>query len=146
MPVTGRGQRGFTLLELLVVIVLLGLAASILAVGIGRGMQSAEERRTLADLVAGLRGARVEAITRGAPVPARFDLAARRLEVPGKPPVGWPADYALRLHTARERGGAFVFYPDGGASGGNVRIEHAGRRWRIDIAWLTGRTQLRTLP
>ncbi|WP_110686765.1 GspH/FimT family pseudopilin [Salinicola aestuarinus] len=146
MPAKPQGQGGFTLLELLVVIVLVGVAASILAVGIGRGMHAAEERRTLADLVSGLRGARVEAITGGSPVQARFDLAGRRLEVAGQPTVTWPEAFELHLHTARELGAAFAFYPDGASSGGYVEVAHASRHWRIDIAWLTGRTQLQSLP
>ncbi|WP_328716198.1 GspH/FimT family pseudopilin [Halomonas elongata] len=141
-----RRARGFTLLELLVVIVLIGVAAAVLAIGLDRGLKASQERRLLSGLVAGLRGARVEAIATGRPVRATFDLAGRRLSAPGVDPVSWPEDVVLRLHTARALGAAFAFYPDGAASGGHIVIERDARRWRIDVAWLTGRVRLSELP
>ncbi len=138
-------QQGFTLFEMLAVIVLIGVATAMLTGAIGHGMQSAKERRTLADIVTGLRGARVEAIATGTPVRADFDLSAHRLVSPGRPAVNWPEGFDLQLHTASELGAAFAFYPNGAASGGHINVRHGERRWRIDIGWLTGRVRLQTL-
>ena len=144
---TGRPrQRGFTLFELLVVIVLVGLASSILAVGVGRGMLLANERSALAHMVSALRSARVQAIASGQPVRAHFDLRGRRVQAPGRKPEAWPEDFRVRLQTARGLGTAFEFYPDGAASGGNILISRGQARWRIDVGWLTGSVQLRELP
>ena len=139
-------QRGFTLFELLIVIVLVGVAASILAIGIGKGVAQANERSALAHMVSALRSARVQAIATGQPVRARFDLAGRRVMAPGRAPATWPRTLSVRLQTARGLGAAYVFYPDGAASGGNVLITRGKARWRIDVSWLTGAVTLRVLP
>ncbi|MCF5209466.1 general secretion pathway protein GspH, partial [Pseudomonas syringae] len=49
------------------------------------------------------------------------------------------------MQTASDLGSAVEFYPDGGSSGGNVVVADGDRRWRIDIGWLTGSVQVRTL-
>jgi general secretion pathway protein H len=139
-------ERGFTLFELLVVIVLVGVATSILAVGIGRGMLVAHERSALANMVSALRSARVQAIASGQPVRASFDLQRRQVQAPGRTPQGWPEDFSVRLQTARGLGAGFEFYPDGAASGGNILISRGQARWRIDVSWLTGSVQVRELP
>ena len=138
--------RGFTLLEMLVVIVLIGVAAGLVGYGLQRGLHSAGERKALAQMVDGLRAARVRAIVSGQPAQARFDLRQRTLQAPGKPPLQWPADWQVRVQTAEGLGAAFEFYPDGGASGGNVLIALGERQWRVDVGWLTGSVRLRQLP
>jgi general secretion pathway protein H len=47
--------RGFTLFELLVVIVLIGISVGLVSFGVGRGLQSAGERRALSEVVQSLR-------------------------------------------------------------------------------------------
>ncbi|EKT4464713.1 GspH/FimT family pseudopilin [Pseudomonas putida] len=139
-------ERGFTLFELLLVLVLVGTAMAILAPALGRGMQAATERSALASMVGALRSARVQAIAGGQTVQVTFDLGARLVRAPGRKPTAWPADFRVRLHTARELGAAFAFYPDGAASGGNILVTRGQARWRIDISWLTGSVTLRALP
>ncbi|MFF7062640.1 GspH/FimT family pseudopilin [Pseudomonas sp. NPDC008258] len=139
-------QRGFTLFELLLVIVLVGVATSILTVGVGRGLHSAQERSALSNMVSALRSARMQAIGSGQPVRARFDLPRREVVMAGHAPARWPEDFTVRLNTAEGLGAAFEFYPDGAASGGNIQIARGERHWRIDVGWLTGRVILKALP
>ncbi|MCX2890191.1 general secretion pathway protein GspH [Pseudomonas sp. LB-090624] len=139
-------QRGFTLFELLLVIVLIGVATPLLAIGISRGLHSAQERTALANMVSALRSARMQAIGSGQPVRAGFDLQRREVHSAGHAPARWPEDFSVRLHTAEGLGAAFEFYPDGAASGGNIQIARGERHWRIDVGWLTGRVTLKSLP
>ena len=139
-------EGGFTLFELLVVIVLVSVAAAILSTGLGRGMQAAQERSALTAMVASLHRARVQAISAGQPVRATFDLNARQVVLPEQRSSTWSEDFEVHLHTAENLGAAFEFYPDGAASGGHILVSHGEKRWRIDIAWLTGRATLRVLP
>jgi general secretion pathway protein H len=49
----------------------------------------------------------------------------------------------VELNTARseltsETAGGIRFYPDGGSTGGNVRLEANGRVYQVNVAWLTG--------
>lgn len=136
----------FTLFELLVVIVLVGVATSILAVGIGRGMLVAHERSALANMVSALRSARVQAIASGQPVRAASTCSAGRCRHPGaRPRAGQKTSpCACRRPAAWVR--ALSFYPDGAASGGDILISRGQARWRIDVSWLTGSVQVRELP
>jgi general secretion pathway protein H len=138
--------RGFTLLEMLVVIVLVSVAAGLVGYGLQRGLHNAGERQALGQVVSALRAARVQAIVSGQPARTRFNLRQRTVQAPGKTASHWPKDWRVRLQTAEGLGAAFEFYPDGGASGGNVSITRGQRQWRVDINWLTGAVSLRDVP
>ena len=54
-----------------------------------------------------------------------------------------PEGINVELNTARseltsETTGGIRFYPDGGSTGGNVRLEANGRVFTVNVAWLTG--------
>ena len=58
-------------------------------------------------------------------------------------PDNFPKGMLVELNTARseltsESAGGIRFYPDGGSTGGNVRLEANGRIYRVNVAWLTG--------
>lgn len=137
--------RGFTLFELLVVLVLIGISIGLVGFGVGKGLHAASERRALGEVVQALRAARVQAIVSGQPAQTRFDLNAGRFQGPREKTRQLPSDMRVQLQTAEGLGSAFEFYPDGGASGGHLLLARDDKRWRIDINWLTGNVQLRTL-
>ncbi|MGY4493714.1 pilus assembly FimT family protein [Pseudomonas sp. TE3610] len=139
-----RRAQGFTLLEMLVVIVLIGVAAGLVGYGLQRGLHSAGERKAVVQMVEALRASRVQAIVTGQPARTRFDLQSHRIEAAGKVHA-WPADMQVQLHTAAELGPSFEFYPDGGASGGHLLLIDGPQRWRIDVSWLTGAVNLQAL-
>jgi general secretion pathway protein H len=137
--------RGFTLFELLVVIVLIGISVGLVGFGAGKGLHTASERRALSEVVQALRAARVQAIVTGQPAQTRFDLKDGRFQGPQQTVRQLPSDMHVKLQTADGLGPAFEFYPDGGSSGGHLLLTRDDKRWRVDINWLTGNVQLRTL-
>lgn len=137
--------RGFTLFELLVVIVLIGISVGLVGYGVGQGLHSASERRALGEVVQALRAARVQAIVTGQPARTQFDLNSGRFQGPLQKARQLPRDMQVQLQTADGLGPAFEFYPDGGSSGGHLLLTRNDKRWRVDINWLTGNVQLRTL-
>ncbi len=139
-------QRGFTLLEMLVVILLIGIAAGLLGLGVRQGLQVAKERRVVAQMVEALRATRASAIISGQATHTRFDLQGRTFQAPGRASQQWPAQVQVTLHGAEQAGSAVVFYPDGSSTGGNLLLANGSRRWRIDIGWLTGSVQSKALP
>ncbi|AQT95395.1 GspH/FimT family pseudopilin [Pseudomonas azotoformans] len=139
-------QRGFTLLEMLVVILLISLAASLLGLGVRQGLQAAKERRAVGQMVEALRTTRAGAIVSGQAARTTFDLRERTFQAPGRALQRWPAQLRVTLHTAEQVGPAVEFYPDGSSTGGNLLVVNGTRRWRIDIGWLTGSVQSKALP
>lgn len=139
-------QRGFTLLEMLVVILLISLAVSLLGLGVRQGLQVAKERRAVGQMVEALRATRAGAIIGGQAARTEFDLHARTFQAPGRARQQWSEPLQVTLHTAEQVGPAVEFYPDGSSTGGNLLLASGTRRWRIDIGWLTGSVQSKALP
>lgn len=139
-------QRGFTLLEMLVVIVLISIAAGLVGFGLQQGLRAAKERQAVGQIVEALRSTRARAIVSGTDQSTVFDLRQQSFQAPGRPLKHWPADLHVTLHTAEQAGSAVAFYADGSSTGGNLLLANGSRRWRIDIGWLTGSVQSKALP
>jgi general secretion pathway protein H len=139
-------QRGFTLLEMLVVIVLISIAAGLVGFGLQQGLRAAKERQAVGQIVEALRSTRARAIVSGTTESTVFDLRNLSVQAPGRPKKHWPAGLQVTLHTAEQAGSAVDFYPDGSSTGGNLLLANGSRRWRIDIGWLTGSVQSKALP
>lgn len=130
-PSDRRDQRGFTLLEMLVVLLLLGLATALVAPRLSLGGAALDaDAHTLA---AALLHARDQAVRTGRPVEVRLDMPL-------------PGTAALRVVGDAELMGDGVarlrFLSDGSASGADIRLtgQHGGER-RVAVDWLTGRVR-----
>ncbi len=138
-----RRRAGFTLVEILVVVVLIGLALSLVGSGLARSVGSAKVRGAAQDLAAGLKYTRGVAIVKQKPALFMVDVNQRSWQAPGRPVQVLPDGLDIKLLTAEQelvepgRGGV-RFYPDGASTGGRVTLIHKEREWRINIAWLTG--------
>jgi general secretion pathway protein H len=142
-------QRGFTLLELLLVLVI-AAAGYALVVGVGTGGVSGSELKSAARAVAaGLREARGTAIASQEPAAMTLDLERRSMEVDGgRRPRPLPQRLDLKLYTAQseivdEKRGAIRFYPDGSSTGGRVTLASGTRTFLVDVDWLTGRVSIK---
>ena len=141
-----KAQHGFTLLEMLVVIVLISIAAGLVGFGLQQGLRAAKERQAVGQIVEALRSTRARAIVSGTTENTVFDLRNLSVQAPGRPKRHWPAGLQVTLHTAEQAGSSVAFYPDGSSTGGNLLLANGSRRWRIDIGWLTGSVQSKALP
>ncbi|WP_223232765.1 GspH/FimT family pseudopilin [Pseudomonas brenneri] len=138
-------QQGFTLLEMLAVLVLLSIAYTLLAAGITRGITSVRERQSVTELMQGMRQARAQAIFEGRPVSLHFDLLKACYGGQQRPLRCLNSNLQLRVEVAAALAGetvAITFYPDGSSSGGNVRVTSASGEARIDVSWLTGNVKI----
>lgn len=130
-----RGIGGFTLLETVVVVVVLGLMLSILA-GFAPRRPARLELANAADTVAAtLRLARARAIAAGRPVVVQAGGSA--LVVDG---VARPLSGAAVVAMAGPP--AIRFAPDGSASGGAVRVTGTTQAMLVTVDWLTGRVAI----
>lgn len=144
-----QGRRhwgGFTLLEVLVVFALLGMALLVVGPALKRGFGSPAQELGR-ELLVNLRKARTEAVLERRSVALWIDLDERRFFVEGggggKLPETLQVDAAVAAsESGRQRAGV-RFYPDGSSSGGSIELRHDNERVVVDIDWLTGRVSLR---
>jgi general secretion pathway protein H len=142
-------QRGMTLLEILVVLVLIALVmGTALPMLLGDGPSESELRSAARQLAAAARQVRSEAVAQRHETFLVIDLENRRFKI-GKDSREHqlPEAIVLKLFTAQEDQinetvGSIRFFPDGGSNGGRITVgagENSDRKYEVDVDWLTGR-------
>jgi general secretion pathway protein H len=143
-----EAQAGFTLLELLVVLVILALSAT-MVMSIGRpSLESARVRSFLVEAEALFRDARTQAIETHQQTAVVIDLKGRRLGLEGGRFMEMPQGLSLDARIAVPKGGelpAIRFYPTGASTGGELAFGYRGRTYGLHINWLTGRADAQAL-
>ena len=129
-------QAGFTLLELIVVIVILGLVAALVFVRQPWHSQALNTEATVRTLTSALRLARSRAIAQDREV--AVVTRGNGFVLDGGTATLLPAGDALT-------GAEVIFMPDGGASGATLILASGSRRIAISVNWLTGRVLSREL-
>ena len=142
------GQRGVTLLELLIVLAIMALIAGLALPLFGNGVSTTELRSSARQLAAGLRTARTEALAQRRETFLVLDVAGKRFKVDQDPREHrLPAGVELKLFTAQNdlvdaTTGAIRFFPDGGSNGGRITVAAGTRKYEVDVDWLTGRVAI----
>jgi general secretion pathway protein H len=140
--------RGFTLLELIVVFVVIGLVAAVAAPAMIGRLGPAQVETAARELASRLRQTRSAAIGGNVDLVFTIDVENRSYAVPGRPPRPLPSGIELGMTTAETerlgRGaGAIRFFPDGSSTGGEIRLSSGAAGYRVEVDWLTGRVRLR---
>ena len=143
-----RASRGFTLLELLVVLVILGAVAALVPPMLAHGSAQAQLKRTVATLASTLRQARSDAILRDDPQGVVIDPIGRSFG-PAEAPLRYRIADGIAVEVtaadkAEDREGrpAIRFLPDGRSTGGSIRLAGQGRAYQVEVNWLTGRVRI----
>ncbi len=136
-PDGARGRGGFTLIETLVVLVILGLALSIVAGFMPRGHATLDLATGADGLANTLRLARARAIAMQQPVV--FTAAANG--------HGYLLDGTVRplpptLVLSMVGAPSIRFAPDGSSSGGAMRLAAGNLVRLLQVDWLTGRVSV----
>jgi general secretion pathway protein H len=144
----GRFQAGFTLLELMAVLILMALLLGLVLPGLLHSWERESNRAALRDLVTALRIARSEAVTRGRQVRVFLNLKTGRYRLEGSTREGTLtgvslSDARLVWQDPEKSQGYIVFFGDGSSSGGKLAlVEPTGRRYLLQVEPITGKVSL----
>jgi general secretion pathway protein H len=145
-----RGQAGFTLLELIVVLAIASVVLLVGAFAASAAYDSARYRSFVRMVLQDLRATRIEAMSTGQPRAYLVDRSQAVLGQGGrerKPPPGVTLDAVIaRSELAGEGVGAIRFFPDGASTGGSILIQRESRSGvRLRVDWLLGKVSLETV-
>lgn len=147
--VTGRSaQRGFSLIEIILVIAIIALASVLAAAAMGGGFKGMQLKASARQIASNLRYTRAQAIETGQPQSFVIDPHAHQWRAPKAHHGDIPAKLGIVFTGAREvqpqaGEGAIVFFPDGAATGGRIQLTSGKSAWNIDVGWLTGQVQVK---
>ena len=136
-------NRGFTLVEIMVVLVIVALMMALVGSSISRNISGAQMRTAAGKVAASMRYTRTQAILTKTEQVFLVDTEKLTYQAAEREAEELPEGMTVELNTARseltsETAGGIRFYPDGGSTGGNVRLEANGRIYRVNVACLTG--------
>ena len=143
------GARGFTLLELLVVLFILGVSISVLAPVVAKRAPGLQLKADTSLVAATLREARSFSIRDNTQVDVVVDVSARTLQ------PHYDADerkleneLGMSLLTATSEvqntgRGTIRFFPDGTSTGGRIRLISETQANDVVVNWLTGYVEIR---
>lgn len=139
--------RGVSLLEMLLVVALIAATALLATAAFTGGLKGRQLRAAAKEIAAQLRYTRTQAIATGQPQRFVIDPQAHTWQAPDGRAGEIPDDLRVSFYGARqvqpERGqGAIMFFEDGAATGGRIRLGLESAAWNIDVAWLTGEVTL----
>jgi len=142
-----ESHRGFTLVEMLAVLLIVSLVMALVGTSISRNVSGAEMRTAAKKVAASLRYTRTRAILSKSEQVFLVDAENRSYRAAEREAVDLPEGMNVELNTARseltsESVGGIRFYPDGGSTGGRVKLEANGRVYQVNVAWLTGEARV----
>ena len=146
--------RGFTLIEVVAVLLILALAAGATAPAVGRSLDGLKLRAEVASVASFLRAARERAITRDTPHEVEVDAEARALTLrpapaepsapPQRPLATKRLSHSVRMAVEPPSAITIRFLPHGFSSGGRLHIEAPGPVvYEVAVDPITGRVTTR---
>jgi general secretion pathway protein H len=138
-----RIARGFSLLEIIVVVGLISLLMTFAAYAINKQLPGQQLRSSAKQLAAELRFTKSQAMVTGEPQSFQINVKTREWKGPKNHSGVLPKSLEVIATTARSEqpeldAAAIKFFPDGAATGGRIVLQHKTAKWQVDVKWLTG--------
>ena len=135
-------ERGFTLVELLVVLAVMSLAIAAVPIVMSGGISGLQLKAAARDVANALRHARGRAIALNDEVVFSIDGDSGRYVVTPGERGGVLAEGTEVIVRPDATAGDVRFFPDGGSTGGWLTISKDQRRYDVRIDWLTGQVTI----
>jgi len=139
-----KTARGFTLLEIMVVMVIAGLMIALVPPMFSGAVSGTKLKGSARDLAIVLRETRSKAIIHNTEQLVHLDLKEPRYRVGNSKPQALPAnvDMAVEVVTGarveEEAQHVVRFFPDGSSSGELITLSGGKRAYYLQLNWLTG--------
>ncbi len=147
---TQKTKNGFTLVELLVVMLVFGLLIALAPAAFKRVLPGLELKSAARELAAVFRESRNRAIRDNRATAVVIDVQEKIYQVEGRS-FAIPQGFEIQLFTAEserlsESSGRIRFFPDGTSTGGRVTLETDDTAYYIVADWLSGRVEIVDQP
>lgn len=144
MPIAAKAAQGFTLLELIIVLLISVLGFAVIGSNISSGNQTTRLQAAARDIASALRYAHGQALMSRQPVSVAVNLADNSYRISNRDKI-YHLDERIdiSLTVAEEefadgQEGSIKFFGDGSSTGGRVTLEWGPQLRRIDVNWMTG--------
>ena len=145
-------QSGFSLIEVMMVLVIIAISYTLLPKLVFSGVSGAELRSNARAVATGLRIARDTAINTKREAMLVINLENREFTLPNDTRLHKLNEKLdVKLYTSEadlisDKVGTIRFYPDGSSNGGRVTVAAGERGFEIDVDWLTGHVTIKDKP
>jgi general secretion pathway protein H len=145
----GSDRQGFTLLELLLVLLVLGVSSLIVLPTIDTGLRERQIRRSALGLAAVARELRSRALYEGIPQRLVLNLAENSYLVARDREVRLPLDVRFSQveggETLEKNVRQFIFFPNGSSLGGEIGLSrgNGGSLYSVRVEPLSGKIDIR---
>jgi general secretion pathway protein H len=144
----GKDSRGFTLIELVLVLVVMGISMAIVVPNIGRRLQEREVRSSALRLAAVARDLRSRALLDGIAQQLIVSMPLNTYLVPKRREIHLPQDVRIASieggETLERDTKRFYFFPNGSSLGGEIVIADSANAisYSIRMEPLTGKVEV----
>jgi general secretion pathway protein H len=153
-----KPQQGFTLLELIIVLVISVLGFAALGTNISSGNQTTKLQATARDIASALRYAHGQALMTRIPGSVTISMDDNSYRISDRNKVyRFPGEIEVAVIVAEEEfsatgnggeggEGSIRFFSDGSSTGGRVVLKWGKQFRRVDVNWITGEVKISDTP